>query len=116
MEHLELELLRLADHVLIERNDVAVADAKTRCVEVECRILLGSDTDTYIYRGLYKGVKRLELTHVIKDRNDVLPSIVREICNVLNVCRFLETVADNELIPIYNTLSLKCFNEVEIEC
>ena len=116
MKHLELELLRLADHVFIERNYVTVSDAKARCIEVECRILLGCDSYTYADRGLYKSVKGFELTHVVKHRNYVLPAIVSEICDILDICRLLETITYNILISVHNTLRLKSFNKIEVEC
>ena len=115
MQHLECELLALADKILVERYDIAVPYAKTGSIEVECRVFLGSNAYSDIDWLLYKFVKSLKFMHVVQDRNNVLPSVICKICYIFNVGRLLETVAYDVLVTVHCTLSLKCFYEIEVE-
>ena len=74
MQHLQMELLALAYKILIERNDVTIPDSQTGCIEIKCRILLGSNTDTYVDWHLDQGVQCLEFVHIVQNRNDILPA------------------------------------------
>ena len=52
MQHLEAELLVLAELFLVEGHDVLVADAETGGVELELGLLLSCDTDAYAGRHI----------------------------------------------------------------
>ena len=115
MEHLQMELAALADDVLIERHDVAVADSQSGGIELEIRLLFRRYPDTYVYRDVHERIQILKLVHVVENRDDVLPSRIGEIRYVLYVGRFLETVADDIQIPVDRPLVFEGFDEVQVE-
>ena len=115
MQHLQMELAALADHVFIERKNVAVAYAETGRIELEIWLFLGRDTDSQICRHLYEGVQVLEFVHVVQHRYDIVPSGIGEIGNILDVRRLLEAVAYDVKILVDSTFSLKSLYQVQVE-
>ena len=53
--------------------------------------------------------------HIIQDRDDVLPSVIGKIGDILNIGRFLEPVADDILILVDSTFRFKSFYQVKVE-
>ena len=106
----------LAYDVFVERDYVAVPDAESGCIEVECRLLLRCDPDTQVNGQVYKVVQLVEFVHVVQHRDDVPPSGIYQIRYVVYIGEFLESVAYYKEILVYHPLGFKGFDEIEVEC
>ena len=118
MEHLEAELGVGLDLLLVEADDVAVAHAETRGVEVEFGFLLGGDADAYLhgYIGVLQHlVELVVLIHVVEDGHDVVPAVVVKSHDVLQIGESFVTVAYDELVFINQSLIVKFLYQIDVE-
>ena len=95
MQHLEAELLVLAELFLVEGHDVLVADAEAGGVEVELRLFLGCDSYSQHAGHIYHGVELFQLRHIVQNRDSVVPAVIDELGNIGYIGFFLVTVAYN---------------------
>ena len=116
MQHLEAELLVLAELFLVEGHDVLVADAQAGGVELELGLLLGRDADTDAGGLVDHGVKLVQLGHVVEDGYGVVPAVVDELGYVGDVGVFLVTVADDVEVLVHDFTVIQRLDQVEIEC
>ncbi len=114
MEHLELEFLALADLGLVEIDDVVVADAEARGVEIEFGLLLAGDADPHLALFGHGGVEQVDLLLVVDHGNRVLEAVVEQLGDVLDVLRTLESVADDVAVLVEDAAVVEGVDDVDV--
>ena len=114
VEHLELELLAVAELRLVEVHDVVVADAEARGVEVELRLLLAGDAYADL-AFLGEGVlEEVELLLVVEHGDGVCEAVVDELCDVFDVLRAFESVADDVPVLVDDSAVVEGVDDVDV--
>ena len=118
VKHLEGVFRVVLYHFFIERNDVVVANAESRGVEIEFGLLFGSDADANLhwYVGVGDGlVEHMHLVFVVDDRHDVVESVFVQFGNIVDILLTLETVAYNEYVFVNQAVVVELLDEVDVE-
>ena len=114
VEHLELELLAVLELGLVELDDVVVADAEARGVELELGLLLAGDADANLAL-LGEGVlEQVELLLVVQYGDSVGESVVYELGDVLDILRALESVADDVAVLVDDASVVEGVDDVDV--
>lgn len=95
VKHLELELLAPLDLLLVEIQNVVVADTEARGVEFELGFLLAGDSQADL-AGFGEGVfEEVDLLLVVHHGDRIDESVVDQLGDILHVLRAFEAVADD---------------------
>ena len=114
VEHLQLELLVGLDLALVEVDDVVVADAQTRGVEIEFRLLLAGDADAHLALFLDRGVQQFDLLLVVDHGDGVFEPVVDQLRDILHVLRTFETVADDVTVLVDDPAVVEGVDDVDV--
>ena len=114
VQHLQLELLVRFDPGLVELDDVVVADAEPRGVEIEFRLLFGCDADTDLARFVDCVVEQVQFAFVVENRNGVLEAVVDQRRYIFDILRPFEPVADDVDIFVDNPAVVQCVDDVDV--
>ena len=115
VEHLQVEVGVLGHRVLVELEDVGIADAQAGGIEVEVGLFLRCDADTHHGVLLNEVGQILELVLVVQYRDDVLPAVLAQLGDVVDVVGALEAIADDvEFLLVHGTVTLQGLDEVQV--
>ena len=110
-----MEVRMLGDVVFVEFDDVAVADAEPRGVEIEVRFLFGGDADPEIGFFINQVRQILEFILVVQHGDDLFPSFLAHLGDVFHILRPFEAVADNiEVLFCDRAVFFQGFNQVQV--
>ena len=116
VEHFELELLVVFDLLLVEIDDVVVANTQTRGIEVELRLLLRCNADTHL-AALFDYVgEQVDLLLVVDHGNRVDESRIDQRSDVLDILRTLEAVTNDVAILVDHAAIVQSLNDMDIVC
>ena len=119
VEHFEAELGVRLHLFLVERDDVVVADAEARGVEVELGLLFGGNADAELhgFQSVVEGaVEGVVFVLVVEDGDDVVEAVAEDAHDVFYVLVFLEAVADDDFVLVDEALRVQLLDEVDVEC
>ena len=118
MQHLKFELRIVFNLFFVETDDVAVAHAETRGVEIELRFLLRCYADAEGHGLLWvlkQAVESVVLVFIVENRYHVGKAVGMKSNNVLNVLQPFVTVAHNKDVFGYKSLGIKFLYQVNVE-
>ena len=114
VQHFELELLVFLDLGFVEVDDVVVADAQTRGIELELGFLLAGDPDTdfaFFGNGI---VVEVDLLLVVDHGDRVFESVVDQLGDVFYVLRAFEAVADDVAVFVDHAAVVQGVDDVNV--
>ena len=115
MQHLEVEVGILGHGVLVELEDIRVADAQAGGIEVEIGFLLRGNTDAHHGIFLDKVCQVFELVLVVQYGNDVFPALLAQGGDVLDVLGAFEAVAnDIQFVFLHGTVLFQGPDKVQV--
>ena len=101
--------------VLVELDDVRVADTQTGSIEVEVGFFLGGDADTHHGILLDEAGQVFEFVLVVQYGNDVLPAVLAKLGDILDVLGAFKTVADDvQVLFLHRAVALQGLDEVQV--
>ena len=111
-----MELLAVLEFSLVEVDDVVVADAQTRGIELELGFLLAGDADADLAFLGERILEQLQLLLVVEHRNGVHEAVVDQLGDVLHILRPLETVADDVAVLVDDSAVVERVDDMNVVC
>jgi len=115
VKHPEVHERMVLQTLPVKGNDVLIAHAQPRGVELKLGLFLRCNSQSHVHRGANHGVQTGKLLLVVEDGKDASEALFPHGRDPFDVGRRLEAIANHRGLPVHVTGSLKSCDDVQVE-